>query len=224
MAKDGRRVHGAASEGVAVGYVRVSTAEQGDSRAGLEAQRQAITDACAARGWRLLVVHEDVASGKAINGRPGLHAALNAIQRGEADRLVAAKVDRISRSLLDFSALLTRAQRQGWRLVALDLGIDLDTPMGEAMASMAATFSQLERRLIGQRTRDALAVKRAQGVRLGRPRVLPDDVVARIVREREAGRTLQAIAEGLDADGVPRAQGGARWYPRTVLAVLQSAA
>jgi DNA invertase Pin-like site-specific DNA recombinase len=66
-----------------VGYIRVSTDEQGDSGAGLEAQRQAIVGACAARGWTLAAVHTDVASGKSLVGRPGLVAAMTAIRGGE---------------------------------------------------------------------------------------------------------------------------------------------
>lgn len=77
----------------------------------------------------------------------------------------------------------------------------------------------LERKLIGQRTRDALAVKRAQGVRLGRPSTLPREVVARIVVEHQGGVSWSAIARGLNADTVPTAQGGARWYPATVRTV-----
>jgi DNA invertase Pin-like site-specific DNA recombinase len=106
--------------------------------------------------------------------------------------------------------------------VALDLGVDTTTAAGEMMANVLASFAQYERRIIGQRTRDALAIKRAQGVRLGRPRTLAGDVRARIVAEREEGRSLRAIAAGLDVDGVATAQGGARWYPSTVRAVLES--
>jgi DNA invertase Pin-like site-specific DNA recombinase len=91
------------------------------------------------------------------------------------------------------------------------------------MASILATFSQLERRLIGQRTREALAVKRSEGVRLGRPRSLSAEVVARVVGARAAGKSLRAIAHGLNAEGVPTGQGGARWYASTVRAVLASA-
>ena len=91
------------------------------------------------------------------------------------------------------------------------------------MANVLATFAQFERRLISQRTKDALAAKRAQGVRLGRPRQLPQRVVKRIIREREQGKTLAAIAEGLNRDGVRTAQGGQRWYPSTVRAVVRSA-
>lgn len=64
-------------------------------------------------------------------------------------------------------SLMGRAQSEGWNLVALDLGIDLSTPGGEFLASVMASAAQWERRIIGQRTKEALAVKRAQGVRLG---------------------------------------------------------
>ena len=63
---------------------------------------------------------------------------------------------------------MAKAQKEGWVLVALDCDVDTSTPAGEAMAHMLATFSQFERRLIGQRTREALAVG-PEGVRLGRP-------------------------------------------------------
>ena len=85
-----------------------------------------------------------------------------------------------------------------------------------------ATFAQHERRLIGQRTKDALAVKREQGVTLGRPRTLPEAGVARIGAERAAGASLAAIAARLNDEGVPTAQGGAKWWPATVKAVLDS--
>jgi DNA invertase Pin-like site-specific DNA recombinase len=109
-------------------------------------------------------------------------------------------------------------------LVALDLGLDLTTPQGEMVAHVMASFAQFERRLIGQRTRDALAARRADGVRLGRPPSLPARVVDRIVRERDRRITLAGIAGALNADGVATAQGGAKWYPSTVAAVLRSAA
>jgi len=83
-----------------------------------------------------------------------------------------------------------------------------------------ATFSQFERRLIGQRTKEALAAKKAQGVRLGRPPVLPQRVVRRIERERARGNSLQKIADALNAAAVPTAHGGARWHASTVRGVL----
>jgi DNA invertase Pin-like site-specific DNA recombinase len=207
-----------------IGYVRVSTDEQATSGAGLSAQRKALREEAKRRGWQLVSIEEDAGvSGKSLAGRPGLQAALETIEAGGADALAVAKLDRLSRSLLDFAALMDRSRRRGWALVALDLGVDTSTPSGEMMASVLAVFAQFERRLIGQRTRDGLAVKRAQGVQLGRRRTMPDEVVGRIVAEREAGASLTTIADGLTRGEVPTAQGGVRWYPSTVRAVLMSA-
>ncbi len=205
-----------------LGYIRVSSAEQADSGAGLQAQRNAVTAEAERRGWTLLGVVEDAGYSAKSLDRPGMQVALGQLARGEADALLAAKLDRLSRSLLDFAGLLERAQREGWSLVALDLGLDTTTPQGRMMARILATFAEYERQLIGQRTRDALAVKRAQGVRLGRPPVLPDEVVARIRREHEQGASLRKIAERLTDDGISTARGGARWQPSSVRAVVAS--
>ncbi len=133
-----------------------------------------------------------------------------------------AKLDRLSRSMLDFTRIMAEAQKQGWALVALDCAVDTTTPAGEAMAHMLATFAQFERRLISQRTREALAIKKARGDRLGRPRTMPDELRERIRRMHAAGESLAAIARTLTAEHVATAQGGVRWYPSTVQAVLRS--
>ena len=90
------------------------------------------------------------------------------------------------------------------------------------IANSVANFSQFERRLIGQRTKDALAVRKAQGVQLGRPRVMPARVVKRIEAMRKKGVSIRGIAERLNEDGVPTAHGGQRWYASTVQKVLGS--
>ena len=90
------------------------------------------------------------------------------------------------------------------------------------MLNVMAAFAEHERDLIGDRARAALAAKKAQGYRLGRPVRLPADVRSRIAAERADGRTLAAIADDLTNKGVPTSQGGARWYPSTVQAVLRS--
>ncbi len=202
-----------------IGYVRVSTSEQADSGLGLEAQRQAIAAECERRGWQLLRVEEDVLSGRSLR-RPGLQRALAACRSGDAGGIIVAKLDRLSRSLVDFAGLLVEARERGFNVVALDLGVDLSTPSGEFLASIMASAAQWERRIIGQRTRDALAIKRAQGVRLGRPRSIPPDVRERIRTLRDGGASLPAIAAQLERDGVPTARGGKRWYPSTVRAAL----
>lgn len=195
-----------------VGYVRVSTAEQADSGLGLAAQRATIEAESARRGWNLTATYEDAgASGKTVANRVGLDEALSAVQAGAAAALVVAKLDRLSRSLLDFAALMERSRREGWSLVALDLGVDTTTPSGEMIANVMATFAQFERRLIGQRTKDALAVKRSQGVRLGRPPAVPDDVASHIAELRLAGRSWRAVAQALNDALISTGHGAPAW-------------
>jgi DNA invertase Pin-like site-specific DNA recombinase len=195
-----------APEGTVVAYVRVSTDEQAASGAGLDAQRIAIGAEAQRRGWTVLGWHADegISGGKGVEHRPGLAAAIEAVESGRAAGLLAAKLDRVSRSVLDTASLMEQARRAGWELVTCDLAIDTSTPAGEATASMMAVFSQLERRLISQRTREALAV----------------EVVARIVAAKAGGASLRSIAAELTADAVPTAQGGAKWHASTVKAVL----
>lgn len=202
-----------------IGYARVSTDAQGANGAGLDAQRAAIEAECERRGWRLARIEEDVLSGKNLK-RPGLQRALDACRAGEAAGVVVAKLDRLSRSLIDFAGLLEDARRYGYNVVTLDLGVDLSTPAGEMLANVMATFAQYERRLIGVRTKEALQVKKAQGVRLGRPPSIPADLAKRIARMRGRGMTLQAICDSLNAEGTPTARGGRLWRPTSLRAVL----
>jgi DNA invertase Pin-like site-specific DNA recombinase len=129
------------------------------------------------RGWAAddVLFIKDVSSGKSAK-RVGLERARRLLAAGEASALITDKMDRLSRSLLDFATIMQDSQRQGWALIALDAPADPSTPQGEMMATMLATFATFERRLIGQRTRAALAERRAAGVKLGRPRALGDDV------------------------------------------------
>lgn len=201
-----------------IAYARVSTEEQGVSGLGLQAQRSAIIAECQRRGWELIEIAEDIGSGKSLK-RPGVNAALAALAAGDAKALVVAKLDRLSRSMLDFARIMSTAQKESWALVALDVNVDTSTPSGEAMAHMLATFAQFERRLISERTKAALAQKRAAGVRLGGAPEIPPEVEARIRRDRADGVPYRKIAEALNTQGVPTARGG-RWHLSTVQRVL----
>jgi DNA invertase Pin-like site-specific DNA recombinase len=199
------------------GYVRVSTMLQDVSP---EVQRARIAErASAPVTW-----FEERESGKTVNGRPVLSDVLNRLDGGEFDGLIVAKLDRLSRNAQDFLALVDRAVAHGWALIVLDLDLDTTTAAGRLVATMFAAVAEWERGVISERTRAALAMKREQGVVLGRRQSLPDDVVRRVVAERATGRSLPMIAAGLVADGVPTGQGGLSWYPSTVAAVLRSQA
>jgi len=204
-------------------YTRVSTAEQGLSGLGLAAQQSQIENYVALRGWEIVESFEDVTSGKGLQ-RPGLDAAIALVESRKADGIVVAKLDRLSRSLLDFTSLMERSRKKDWALVALDLGMDTTSPSGEMVANVLVTFAQFERRLIGQRTKDALAAKKAAGAQLGRPVVLPEAVRVRLEALRADGRSYRAIAEEMNQEGVPTAHGGDRWHGNTVRQILISAA
>jgi DNA invertase Pin-like site-specific DNA recombinase len=202
------------------GYVRCSTREQADSGLGLDAQREAIRQECVRRELFLDDVFVDEGfSGKDLR-RPALSECLDELSRG--DTLVVAKLDRLSRSLVDFSSLLERSQREGWSLVVLDSPVDTSTPAGEALVSVLATFAQFERRLIGQRTRDALAVRKRQGMRLGPPSTLTE-ADRKMIREMAESSGYAPTARWLNEFGPRPGSGGRQWWASTVRSVVKSA-
>ena len=185
-----------------------------DERQRLQAQRGAIAAACTRRGWRLVEDVEQAGLTSKELKRPGLQAALRLLETD--DRLVAANSGRLSRLVADLSALIATGQKQGWALVALDCTLETTGPAGQPGATLLASFTPCERSLISQRIRQALALKRAQGIRLGRPPTMSAYAIERITREHAAGKTLTQIANGLNTDHIPTAQGGRAWYPATI--------
>jgi DNA invertase Pin-like site-specific DNA recombinase len=202
-----------------VGYVRVSTVDQGESGAGLSAQRQAIERECQHRGWPLLEVYEDVASGKSINSRHRLKAALEELTAGRADCLMAAKLDRVSRSTVDFGLLLERARREDWAVVVLDLGLDMSTAMGELMANMAISIAQFERRRGGERTKEGLAERRKAGIVLGRPPQIDPRTEGWVHWRHRQGASIRQIIVELQEQGQPAPRGG-QWQVSTIQRIL----
>lgn len=201
-----------------IGYVRVSTADQAEEGNGLDAQRSIIQAEADRRGWSVTWVQDAGASGGNLR-RPGIVGALAALRRGEQDALVVAKLDRLTRSAKDFADLMALAERQRWAFVAVDLGVDTTTPTGELVAHVMAAIAQWERRMIGLRTKEALAEVKARGVRLGSPVLIPGDVEERIVTLRASGCSYAAIAAELNATATPCGGRGRAWYGSTVRAV-----
>ena len=207
---------------VAIGYLRVSTDGQAESGAGMAAQRSTIVTECQHRGLPLLEMAEDAGLSAKTLDRPALAGALARLEAGEAAVLVVAKLDRLARSVADFANLVRLAERQGWAVLACDLGVDMTTPTGGLLANVTASVAEWERKIIGTRTREALAARKAAGVRLGRPRQLDPAVADRIRAERASGATFQAIADGLNAEGIttPTAR---PWSPALVRKVALQA-
>jgi DNA invertase Pin-like site-specific DNA recombinase len=200
------------------GYVRVSTAEQAASGYGLSAQEAAIRAECERRGWVLLeIVRDEGESAKTLN-RPGLRSVLERIAAREAAGLVVSKLDRLSRSVVDFGTLLEWFTNEAEAtLVALDLGIDTSSPGGRLVANVFASVAEWERDTIAARTRDGLAAVRASGRPISRPSISDrPELRERIQTMRASGMTLQAIADALNEDGVPTLRGAAQWRPSAV--------
>lgn len=200
-------------------YLRVSTEEQAESGAGLEAQRAALMQEAERRGWadRVQWVTDAGYSASTLD-RPGIRQALDALAHGRASVLMAAKVDRLSRSIGDFDALTKDSEREGWALVALDLGLDTTTATGKMLAGMLSVFAAFEKDLIRDRTRNALAVRKAQGLPVSGPGIAPE-LRDRLGEMVASGMTYRQVAATLNAEGVPTARRG-QWHPSTVQKAL----
>lgn len=192
-----------------IGYRRVSTEEQARTGHGLDAQRSIVLEHAARRGWTVEWKEDEGATGGRIN--PGLREALELLRTGQADALVVTKMDRLARSVFNAADIMQAAQRQGWSLIVLDLGMDLSTPSGKAMYNMLATFAELERDMISTRTKEGLAAARAKGRRIGRPSSIPTDVRRRIVLARDAGASFGSIAQELTDEGILTPTGRPVW-------------
>ena len=200
---------------------RVSTNEQGKGLS-LDAQRDTCASAVAQRGWEVSTLVQERASAGALSRRPMLRALLDDMDAGRHDVLVVSRLDRLSRSAMDFYDMLDRAKRKGWAICCLDPAVDMTTPFGEAMAGMAIVFAQLERRLISQRQRDSVAARRANGTY--KPAGAAQSVMTPRVRRRlalllQADPELNAtqVMARLCIDGYPaREIGQVRTVQRTI--------
>lgn len=201
-----------------LGYVRVSTNKQ---EAGPEVQVKRLLEEAKRSEWGLEIRKEEASSAGTLRGRPVLAQILQDLRCGNADMLAVSKLDRLSRSVSDFSRLLEDADREGWHLCCLDLGVDTSSITGRAMAQVTATFAEMERRRIGERTREGMArIKEATGKHMGRPATVRSDVCEAIVSLRTSGATLQEICNYLAEKSLPTATGG-KWWPTTVSDILK---
>ena len=209
----------------AITYGRVSTGRQAASGLSLDDQEGTLASVVAQRGWvHVAHVTDPGLSGRKMTNRRGLLDALDRLDRGEADVLVASKVDRVARSTTDFARLLDRAEKRGWKVVVLDVDVDTTTAAGRLVVEVVSAAAAFESRRIGERVKATHAIRKAQGKRAGQPPLLPDEVRRRIANERAKGRSLGAIAKMLDDEGVPTASKGGHWHASTVAHVLQSVA
>ena len=218
-----------------ISYIRVSTGKQGKSGLGIEAQREAIARFAAAEECEIITEHVEVETGKgsdALDRRPVLSAALAQARKAKV-AVVVAKLCRLSRDVAFISGMMA----QWVPFIVTELGAEADPFMLHIYAALA----EKERSLIAERTRAALAAKRAQGAVLGNRTNLDTaqalgaaanaaganafaaNVLPIIRQIQAAGATTgRAIAEALNARGIRTARGGA-WYASTVRNLLSRA-
>jgi DNA invertase Pin-like site-specific DNA recombinase len=182
----------------------------------------AVQDLCARRGWSLLKVVPDVrAAGGRLADRPGLSYALRQIAEGAASRLVVVRLRDLTGAVSDLGPLLTWLRTVGASLVALDLDLDTATPEGAVAARTLVEVSDWEQRRIAERTRNGLTAARAPAASRTRRAVRDDpQLAARIAAMRADGKSLYAIADALNAEGVPTLRGGRQWRPSSVQAAV----
>jgi DNA invertase Pin-like site-specific DNA recombinase len=219
----------------AIAYYRVSTARQGRSGLGIEAQRDAVTRFAAAEGFDLTAEFVEVETGKgadALDRRPQLAAAL-AAGRARKCPVIVAKLDRLSRDVAFISALM--AQRVPF--IVAELGRDADP----FMLHLYAALAEKERRLISERTKSALAARKGHGTKLGNRRnpreaaalgskalgaeadAFAANVLPIIASLRDTGiLSLRGLAGALNARGIRTARGG-RWHVSNVKNVIDRA-
>jgi len=216
-----------------IGYIRVSSQEQVDSGLSLQAQRRKIEAFCAYQNMTLLEIIEDanVSASIPLRQREG---GANLFKKANTS-ITAVRLDRLFRDAHDCLGVTKIWNEKGVSLNLLDLGIDTSTAMGRAFLTNAATFAELERNLISERTKEALHQVKLNGGTLGRERfgwgrteevdsdgrrkVVPIsaeiETVALCKALREQGITLQQIANRFNAENRPTKRGG-KWHPSTI--------
>lgn len=203
-------------------YTRVSTEEQGISRNGLESQLATCQEYSRRMGFEVAEVIEEVVSGAKMTNRPLLIGALARLKAGDANVLVVSKLDRLSRSVSDLCYLLEVSEKEGWSLVILDLNIDCTTSSGRMQAQIQATFAEFERRRIGERTKDGLAIAKSKGKKLGGSKpVIPAETVEVIAFLRLVNLSLRSIAEVLNKE-LGTTPTGKAWSAGSIDWVLKS--
>lgn len=174
-----------------------------------------------------MVISDEGRSAGRGRKRPGLEQCLDMLAKGEAAALYVAKIDRLARSTLDALTIAEQAEREGWRLVSLDLGLDTSTPVGRLVLSVLAAAAEMERERIAERHRDWHRVKRSQGIRWavdeGPSGEVSAEIRMEIVAAHQAGMSLRAIAADLNDREIPTAR-GRRWHASTVSKILRSPA
>lgn len=224
-----------------IGYIRVSTEEQATSGQSLDAQRSKLDAYAKLYDLELVEIVEDAGESAKSLQRPGLQRCLESLRRGDAQGLLIAKLDRLTRSVADWQALIDGffGERAGKQLFSVADSIDTRTAAGRLVLNVLFSASQWEREMIGERTKDALQNKIRKGERCGKVRFgyqlstdgrsltpYPQEQAAlELVRSlRTSGESLRSIAAELGRRGIITKEGKTRWTHTAVSRLLERVA
>ena len=202
------------------GYASVTAMEGSVINRELREQAEVIATECERLGIALLQVISDrePARRKGAN-RPGLEYALTRIRAGQANGLIVRDLSRLTRSAAQLGAILQWFLEHGLRLVSVAEEIDTTEKAGRVAVRTLIGFSNRERQRITESTRRGLEIAQHNEARRRRAAVSDDpELSERIQRMRERQMSLQAIADTLNAEGVPTVRGGAKWRPSSLQA------
>ena len=173
-------------------YLRVSTTEQT-----VENQRNDLRAYCAARGWDDVIEYSDTGISGTRERRPGLDHLMSEVKSRRVDVVVVAASDRLGRSVRHLVETLELLRHLDVEFISLREQIDTGSPLGQAVFTIIAAIAQLERSLIVERVRAGLRRARAEGKRLGRPRLKVDERQLRIVASQKLPVRAAAKALGV---------------------------
>ena len=220
---------------LAIGYVRVSTDRQAEQGVSLEAQEAKIRAMATVQGHELVEVIVDAGESAKSLHRPGLERLLELVRSGSIQAVIVAKLDRLTRSVKDLSALLELFEKKKVALVSVAESLDTGSAAGRLVITIMGAVSQWDREAIGERTRDALRHKRSKGERVGNieygfrlaadgRNVEPDSAEQAAVSARRKfrgeGHSLRRIASTLNSQG-HRTRRGTHWGLESVNRVIK---
>jgi DNA invertase Pin-like site-specific DNA recombinase len=202
------------------GYASVPVRDGNIINGDLREQAEAIASACDRLGLELVhVITEREPMRRRGSSRPGLDYALSRIKAGDGDGLVVLDLSRLTPSAVQLGTILQWVMAHGLRLVSVAEDIDTAESSGRGAIKTLIGFSNRERARITERTRRGRE-SAAEAARQRRPAVTDNpDLRERIRRMREENMSLQAIADELNAEGVPTVRGGVKWRPSSLQAV-----
>ena len=221
----------------AIGYVRVSTEDQAREGLSLENQNAKIRAYAMLKELNLTEIIEDAGISAKNLKRPGIQKVLDLAQSGKISAVIVYKLDRMFRSTVDALETTRRFEKWGVSFHSINETLDTQSAMGRFFFTLTAALAEMERGIIGERTKAALHHKRAQGMKTGGDvpygrrlsengflveDPLEQEALVLMKRCRAEGRSLRFICRRLEENGFKTKKGKPKWHPQVVNHILSA--